>query len=994
MTPLRDDATPDLDRQLRAALETISLLGVVLDTRGRVVFANDFTLRLLGWTRSELVGRDWFEAALPADVAGAVKGIFQSAIGTGEIPAHFDNEVQPKTGGRRIVAWSNTVLRNAQGHVDGVASIGEDVTEQRDAVEQLRNVIASVDAIVGYRPSADAPLRMSPQIAAMLGHDPADITSYDAWIRLVHPDDIARCREVWDSEPPRDVWYLEYRVQRADGTWLWVDDRGRRTPAVGGNGDGIYGLVADASVRREAAERLRANEARLEAVFEENPEAIGICSPEFDADGHFTDARLVAANRVTRNRYLGGKRPEDLNAPLLFATWPALAPLRAAATAVSERHTAVRIEQHATEGGQDIWSDVLLFPFADGFAFIGRDITEQRRAETQAHAANARMRRLFDAGIVGMALKRRGGRVLEANDYWLDLAGRTREELERGEINSPMPTEDDEPGHPQETAYVQPDGTTVPVLIIRTTDPDEPDLVTVLVLDMRHERDARADHARLATAIDQTSESVVITDLDANILFVNPAFERISGYTLSEARGKNPRLLKSGVQGKHFYEHLWATLQAGATWHGEFVNRRKDGTLYAEEASISPIRDAGGVITSYVAVKRDVTAERETEAQLRQAQRVEAIGQLAGGVAHDFNNYLAAIRGYGELVQGSLADGSQAQADMEQVMLATVRASDLTRQLLAFSRGSPLKADVLDPAAVIDALVPMLRSLIGEQITLVSVRQPDLGVVYADAGRLEQAIVNLAVNARDAMPDGGRLTFDCRNVEPTGIEPAWVRISVSDTGSGIPPDVLARIFDPFFTTKDPDKGTGQGLATVYGIVRQAGGRIAATSVPGAGSTFTIDLPRVDERAASIGHPSEPAATTPEEDHETVPTGKRVLLVEDDKAVRVLLKRLLARHGHDVVAAADGAEALEQAKRGPALDLLVTDVRMPGMQGPELARLLRVNQPNLPVLLISGYANEIAGDVLAMPRVGVLDKPFDAETFGAAVRAALDDGQGR
>jgi PAS domain S-box-containing protein len=986
----------------------MSLFGVVLNRAGDVVFANDFALDRLGRTRDEFLGLEWFPTVLPPEIADTVRDVFLGAIALGDIPAHFENEVVARSGQRRLVAWSNTLLWDAAGRVDGVASIGDDVTDRRAVEEQLRQVVAGVDAIVGYRADGDAPWQLSPQLTAMLGYDPAEIPDFAAWDAIVHPDDLARCRAVWQADAAQQTWYLEYRVRHANGTWVWVDDRGRRTPAAPGRTPGLFGLIADATPRREAAERLRSNEARFQAVFEENPEAIGICAPVFDADGHFVDARLVSANHVTRERYLAGKHPEDLGAPFMFATWTSMAPLFDAAAKVAEQRQPVHVEHRAEVNGRDLWSALSLFPFEDGFAFIGRDVTNQKRAEADLRIANNRLRRVFDAGIIGMVVGRRDGIVLEANDYWLNLVHRTRAELERGEIDWRAMTApdllaaddavvaalDESPTTPQEKQYVLADGTVVPALVIRTVHPAEPDLLSVLVLDMRHEVEAREDLARLATAISQTSESVVITDLDANILYVNPAFERVAGYVFDEVRGRNPRVLKSGIQPDAFYKDMWATLTKGTTWQGELVNRRRDGTLYVEEASISPIHDGAGAVTSYVAVKRDVTAERALEAQLRQSQRVEAIGQLAGGVAHDFNNYLAAIRGYGELVQAALAPGSPARSDMDEVMRAATRASDLTRQLLAFSRSQTLDPGILDPAAVIDALLPMLRSLIGEHIALVSVHEPGLGMVRADAGRLEQAIVNLAVNARDAMPQGGRLTIETRNVEPRGTEPAWVRITVTDTGSGMAPETLDHVFEPFFTTKGPGKGTGMGLATVHGIVQQSGGRITATSAPAMGAVFTIDLPRIEEPPTAAPATTPPPAASTEPATATAPEGsdKRVMLVEDDTAVRLLLTRLLTRLGHRVSGVGSGTEALERldADGAESPDLLVTDVRMPGMQGPELARRMRARLPELPVLFVSAYASEIADEVLAMPHVRVLDKPFEAHAFAAAVRASLDE----
>ena len=400
-----------------------------------------------------------------------------------------------------------------------------------------------------------------------------------------------------------------------------------------------------------------------------------------------------------------------------------------------------------------------------------------------------------------------------------------------------------------------------------------------------------------------------------------------------------------------------------------------------------------------MAVKRDTTAERELEAQLRQAQRLEAVGQLAGGVAHDFNNLLTAIRGYGELIRDALPDGTPTQADVAELLRAAERASILTRQLLAFSRRQVLAPEVLDPAGVIDGLAPMLRHLLGEHIELVTSSAGEARRVRADPGQLEQVIVNLAVNARDAMLDGGRLDIrtesmwlDAGHVPDAGAPgESQVRITVTDTGSGMDEATLSRVFEPFFSTKAQGKGTGMGLATVYGIVRQSGGSIDASSIPGSGSTFTIDLPAVtdtDGPAGGEARPGEEGVARHEAD-----AAARILLVEDEPAVRDVVARMLRRLGYRVEVTPGGAEALAWLARPEAeADLLLTDVRMPGMQGPELARRARGLRPGIRVLLMSAFSADVedaasSGDVAAT----ILDKPFDTLTLGAAVRAALETG---
>ncbi len=515
-------------------------------------------------------------------------------------------------------------------------------------------------------------------------------------------------------------------------------------------------------------------------------------------------------------------------------------------------------------------------------------------------------------------------------------------------------------------------------------------------IDVTERRETLAGLARLRAAIEQAGEAIVITDGRARVVFANAAFGRITGHVPAETIGRDARDLGIGPDDPSLAEPWWTAVAAGGTWEGEFPSRRPDGTLYRLEMSVTPVRDDAGTVTAYVAVGWDITDERAMEARLRQAERLEVVGRLAGGIAHDFNNLLTAISGYGETARSSLPADSPARDDIDQVLEAAARAAALTRQLLAFSRRQVLEPRTLDPAAVIDRLAPLLRRLLGEHIELTTEHGPGPGWVKVDAGQLEQVIVNLAVNARDAMPDGGHLTIRSVDILLEGADPAadpdvasgpYRRITVSDTGTGMEPGTLARIFEPFFTTKGSGLGSGMGLAPVYGIVEQSGGRIACTSAPGRGTTFTIDLPRV--RA-----PVEVAARPPQGPPAAAPmlTGTETLLVvEDERSVRTYLVRVLRDLGYTVLAAASGAEA-ETIAADPevVIDLVVTDVRMPGIQGPELARRIREGRPDVPVLFVSGYAAEIVADSLDAAGGHVLTKPVDPTSLARGVRAVLDE----
>jgi two-component system, cell cycle sensor histidine kinase and response regulator CckA len=515
-------------------------------------------------------------------------------------------------------------------------------------------------------------------------------------------------------------------------------------------------------------------------------------------------------------------------------------------------------------------------------------------------------------------------------------------------------------------------------------------------VDVTEHRRAQEERARLSSVVEQSAEAIVITTTDGLIEYANPACERLTGYARAELIGQTPRVFKSGQHEPAFYRELWGALAAGQAWVGRFVNRRKDGTLFEAEAVISPVRDAAGRVVSYVGGMLDVTHEREIEAQLRQAQKMEIAGRLAGGVAHDFNNLLTVITCRSQLLVDRLPAESRERRDVELIEETAQRAGVLTRQLLAFSRKQVVVPRLLDVNAVVANIERMLRRLIGEDIELVTRPAPGLGSVKADPGQLEQVILNLAVNSRDAMPLGGRLTIETADVElgeadvrhQVDLRPGpYVMLTVSDTGCGIDAATRAHIFEPFFTTKGPEKGTGLGLSTVYGIVKQSDGHVAVDSEPGQGTTFRVYLPRVataaDALARGRGRPS-PASGT-----------ETVLLAEDDHAVRHLAREILHGSGYTVLEAHNGADALDLSRghAGP-IHLLMTDVVMPQMSGRELAYRLTRERAETRVLFMSGYTNDaIIHHRVAAADTMLIEKPFTPDALLRRVREALDGPRG-
>jgi two-component system, cell cycle sensor histidine kinase and response regulator CckA len=527
-------------------------------------------------------------------------------------------------------------------------------------------------------------------------------------------------------------------------------------------------------------------------------------------------------------------------------------------------------------------------------------------------------------------------------------------------------------------------------------------LLHSIVHDITKRKQVEAQRDRLIKAIEQSGETIVVTDHLGIVKYVNPFFETLTGYAREEVLGKTLRILKSGKQDQAFYRDLWQTITSGRTWHGRMVNRRKDGTLFTEEVTISPVTDETKQIVNYVAVKRDITEHlRDSEEkallteQLRQAQKLESVGRLAGGVAHDFNNMLSIILGYGENVLHELSPGDPLRDEVNEIVEAGKRSAALTRQLLAFSRKQNLDPDVLNINDLLLGLEKMLHRLIGEDIDIRLVLVEDLALVLIDPAQFDQIIMNLAVNARDAMPMGGKLTIETANVDidelyakaHIGVVPGkYVMISITDSGCGMNEKTLSQIFEPFFTTKEIGKGTGLGLATVYGIIKQSGGNIWVYSELGHGTTFKIYLPQTKE--------IQQAQKTLAKEAVKAGGGRLVLVVEDEVALNKLLRAILIKLGFQVFEATNGGEALLMVEeQGLKPDLLITDVIMPMMNGDVLVERLRRKQPGIKVLFMSGYSDgAIVHHGVLDPGVHFIQKPFSLNDIKAKIQTVLQEGE--
>ncbi len=642
----------------------------------------------------------------------------------------------------------------------------------------------------------------------------------------------------------------------------------------------------------------------------------------------------------------------------------------------------------------------------------------------------------------------------------------------------------------------------------------------VVAQDITERKRAEAENARLITAIEQCAEGLLITDTRGKIQYVNPAFTTITGYGCEEAIGETPRLLKSGQHDQAFYRHLWNTILRGEIWRGEVVNRRKDGSLYTEETSITPVRDDQGAITHFIAIKQDITERKRAEEALRQSearyrelvenatygiyrvtvtgkflevnpalvqmlgyaskaellskcpqadiycdpadreklveqglrlgrvdgaevqwrrkdgrlitvrlsgrtvfdehtevqvfeviaedvterramekhvrqiQKFEAIGQLAGGIAHDFNNVMGAIMGWAELGQEQAPPDGSLHSYFQKIRAQIERATGLTRQLLAFARRQLLEPRILNLNHLVAELLTFLEKVISKDIEVKTVLSPELEAIRGDPSQIEQVLMNLCLNARDAMPSGGRLVIETQNVElgedyyrhHSYARPGrYVVLSVSDNGVGMDAATIEHIFEPFFTTKEMGKGTGLGLATVYGVVKQHGGFLHVYSEPGQGTVFRVYLP-----VAGVA-PSE-AELRERPDDEPVRGGSETLLVaEDHDGVREMARMTLESLGYRLLLAANGAEALELFLAQPdSVALVVLDVVMPKLAGPDAYLKMCETKPGLPVIFTSGYSAEMHSlSAVLQQGAAALQKPYGPSLLGRKVREILD-----
>jgi PAS domain S-box-containing protein len=1018
----RKQAEEQLRRQLDFTETITASLGeglYALDTSGRLTFMNSAAERALGWTQAELLGQKTHEIvhfqsadgiSRPADDCPLL-----GVLNSGQMIQVEGDVFTRKDGSSFPVSYTSSPIITG-GQIAGAVLAFHDITERKRAEAELRKSEAQYRRLLDTTYEGvlvfDAEMRITyvnQRLAEMVGVSVEKLIGRSA-LKFVINTSHDYIERQWQHRVEGIKEQYDLRLQRKDGSDLWVIVCA--TPIVGEHGEFIGSLcmMTDITERRLADEALKESEARFQSAFDHAPVGIALVAP---------DGRFVQINH-SFGEIVGYTKEELMVSDVLSLTHKDdhVATLEHIRRLLDGEVKTCQLEKrYLHKLGHEVLALTNLSLMRDAennplylIAQI-QDITERKRAEEALGESEVRYRLLFESNPLPMwvyDLETFG--FLAVNEAAIQHYGYSLQEFQGMTVMDIRPLEDipalleniSRVGDKRDEAGVwthrKKDGTLIDVAI--TSHPfafagRASELVLAHdVTEQKHAVEALQHEKEYTEHIIASAPTLIVGIApDGVTTFINRAVTSVTGYEPEEIVGQNWWRINYPATEYVQVDRLLEEFEQGrAVANYEMSLTTKNGGKRTISWNSANRSNKQGEIVEVIGIGVDITDRQQLEEQLRQSQKLEAVGQLAGGVAHDFNNLLTVITGYSDLTLRRLDNKSPFRSSLEEIKKAGERAASLTRQLLAFSRKQVLQPKVLKLNAIVADIDKMLRRLIGEDIDALTLLEPSLGQVKADPGQIEQVILNLAVNARDAMPQGGKLTIETANVYlddqyargHTTIQPGrYVMLSVSDTGCGIDAETQARMFEPFFTTKEQGKGTGLGLSTVYGIVKQSGGHLWVYSEVGKGTTFKIYLPRVDEVIES----DEARDTLAE-----LPQGREtVLLTEDEEQVRQMIRMILEMSGYCVLEASDGEEALAIYKQHEGeIDLVMTDVVMPQMSGRELAQSLEVLHPGIKVLYMSGYTDDaIVRHGLLDQEIAFLQKPFTPDVLIRKVREVLD-----
>ncbi|MFO1152349.1 MAG: PAS domain S-box protein [Rhodospirillales bacterium] len=1003
-----EEALRESESLLTAVLDHAPALISIKDVEGRVILANRHFAVLEGPSLQDTGMTSLFDL-YPAGRTEEMTRSDHEVLASGE-PCEIEEALYHYDGTLHTYLTIKFALRRDETSF-GVCAIRTDITRRKEAEGALMRSEErlSLALEIGEIATWDWDLRTdrvvwTEQYRAIFGlaDNSRESVPMGWWRDSIHPEDLPRIVSLLaDTRNSGTPYAASYRIIRADDSrTVWIEEIGRYLYNEEGEAVRMLGVLRDITERKEAELVLRQSEARFRGTFENA--AVGIAHVHPDGRWLRVNDRLCQIVGYSREELLT-RTFQDITHPNDRSADRACRRLLKGGEMASTRME----RRYIHKQGHVIWVNLTLATQHDDdgaplyFITVIEDISARKQAEEELNESRVRTRALIDASEDEIMLIEADGTVLAVNDAAeARLASRANGSPCVGQnIRSLMPADLAEERmrsvaeavrrrtvvHQEKTYGAR----WVDVWIYPVVRPGTPVVeVASYVRDVTERRRIEGEIRKLHQAIHQSPISVLITDKDGIIEYANPKCCEITGYTIDELIGKSPRILKSGHTDVKEYKVLWKTIVGGQVWRGEFLNRRKDGELVWELASIAPVKNDIGQVTNFVALKEDITKQKTIEQQLHQTQQLQALGQLTGGIAHDFNNLLAIIVGNLELLAELTRGNVQAESLLNDALWSAERGAELTHRLLAFARRQPLKPAVTDVNHVVHSMLDLLRRTLGSGIGIRASFADGLWPSNIDAGELERALVNLAVNARDAMNGSGTLTIETRNVEfseeytaeYTEVIPGhYALISIIDTGSGMPPDVLKRVFEPFFTTKDFGKGSGLGLSMVYGFAKQSGGHASIYSEVGKGTTVHLYLP-----SAGVTPKTETSAAI-----QVRPLQGVVLVVEEDDRLRHVAGSMLHKLGLQVIEAATGREALACLDQGQ-IDLLFVGAELGGdISGVEIADKTVARYSRACILFTTCYTRK-ATPALARfgRRAAWITKPYSRTELGMAIAGLL------
>ena len=1005
-----EEALRESEGLLTAVLDHAPALISIKDVEGRVILANRHFAVLEGPSLQDTGVKSLFDL-YPAGRTEEMTRSDLEVLATGD-PCEIEEELCHFDGSLHTYLTIKFPLRRGDTSF-AVCAIRTDITRRKAAEGALlrSEERLSLALEIGEIATWDWNLRTDRVVWTEqyrtifgLGDDPDEPAPLGRWRESIHPEDLPRILSLLaETRVSGTPYAASYRIIRADDqSTAWIEEIGRYLYDEEGEAVRMIGVLRDITERKEAEEELRRSEARFRGTFENA--AVGIAHVHPDGRWLRVNDRLCQIVGYSREELLARTFQDITHSD------DHTADRRCRRRLKSGEIASTRLERrYIHKDGHVIWVNLTLATqhADDGaplyFITVIEDISARKQAEDELNESRLRTRALIDASQDEILLIAADGTVLAVNAAAeAQLAPHASGAPCVGQnIRSLLPADLAEEGmrrvaeavvrrtavHTEKTIGSR----WLDVWVYPVVRPNTPVAeVACYLRDVTERRRIEAEIRKLHQAIHQSPISVVITDRQGRIEYANPKFCETTGYSLEEVIGNSTRMLKSGQTTPEEYAALWRTIKAGQVWRGEFRNRRKDGELIWEIASISPVKNELGEVTNFVELKEDITKQKAIEEQLNRTQQLQALGELTGGIAHDFNNLLAIIVGNLELLAELTRGNSKAESLLNDALWSAERGAELTHRLLAFARRQPLKPAITDLNQVVRSMLALLRRTLGPGIGIRADFARDLWPSNIDAGELERAIVNLAVNARDAMNGSGTLTIETRNVE-FGEDYAaaykeltaghYAQISIADTGSGMPPDVLQRVFEPFFTTKDFGKGSGLGLSMVYGFAKQSGGHVNIQSEVGKGTTVNLYLPRAGPAAEA--ETSSPA--------EGGPLRGVALVVEEDDRLRHVAGSMLDKLGLEVVEAGSAAEALDRLGERQ-IDLLFVGAELGNeVGGVEIADRAVARYPHVCVLFATGYARKAMPALARFGRCAAwITKPYSKTELGQAVAGLLGE----